>query len=199
MSRLSGSDSGTASGFLLRFVEGPHAFVALFVIAFSQSIIFPLPTEIAMVPLVLLRPHQAFRIWATACLGSVSGGIIGYGLGYFAADPIARPLIAAFRYEDQYDQLVLWYERRGEWVVFLAGISPFPYKLVTVTSGVLQMNFADFVIFSVIARAMRYGVGCFLLVKFGKPFRRFSENRLPWLMGGISLLVVISFMLLGFI
>ena len=131
--------------------------------SFAESSFFPVPVDIMLAPMSLAKPEKAWNFAFIATLFSVLGGITGYIVGYFAMD-LLEPWIQTFGYWERYQQIILWFQEWGIWVVFIAGFSPVPYKLFTITAGALNMALLPFILISIIARAARfYAVSALML------------------------------------
>ncbi|MEM6307900.1 MAG: YqaA family protein [Pseudomonadota bacterium] len=158
--------------------DHPAAMWILFIVAFAESSVFPIPPDVLLIPMILARPHRAFWI-ATVCLtGSVLGGIAGYGIGMFAFDTIGQPILTALGKEAYFDQFAQRYNDWGIWVVLTAGVTPFPYKVITIMSGATALPLWVFIATSIVARAIRFFALAALLYYFGPSIRDFIEKRL---------------------
>ncbi len=162
----------------LSLAEHRYALVALAVISFLESSVFPIPPDILMIPMIIAAPRRAFLI-ATVCLvSSVLGGMLGYYIGYGLFETVGRPVLEFYGKDAYFDEFRTRYNEWGAWAVLIAGVTPFPYKVITIMSGVTQLNLGVFMVASVIARGLRFFVVAGLLWKFGAPIRDFIENRL---------------------
>lgn len=140
----------------LRWAKHKFAPAMLGFISFIESIFFPIPTDVMLAPMVLAEQKKAWRYAAIATVTSVLGGAVGFWLGYFMFEPWIQPIIAEIGYQDKLDKVMAWFSEWGLWVVFIAGFSPVPYKLFTVSAGFLHMAFLPFFIASAISRGMRF-------------------------------------------
>ncbi len=157
--------------------ESPHAIRILAAVAFVESSIFPIPPEILLIPLVLAAPTRAWWIAAVCTVWSVLGGMAGYAIGYMAFEEIGRPLLDFYGKVDYFEAFKIKYNEWGAWAVLVAGVTPFPYKVITITSGATQFDLAVFTISSIVARGARFFIVAALLWKFGPPIRAFIEER----------------------
>jgi len=155
-----------------------YATSALVAVAFIESSVFPIPPDVLLIPMILAARERAWTMAALATLASVLGGMLGYGIGYFFYEAIARPLIEFYGYGAKFGDFQLRYQDWGAWIVFIAGVTPFPYKVITITSGVVQLDLLVFTLASVLARGLRFFVLAGLLWYFGPPIRDFIERRL---------------------
>ncbi len=124
-------------------------------VSFAESSFFPVPVDIMLAPMSLAKPEKAWHFAFIASIFSVLGGVAGYIIGYFAMD-VLEPWIEAVGYWERYQQIILWFKDWGIWIVFIAGFSPIPYKLFTVTAGALNMALLPFILISIIARGARF-------------------------------------------
>mgnify|MGYP003632547938 FL=1 len=140
----------------LKWAEHKFAPRILAVLTFAESVFFPIPPDVLLAPMVMAQREKAWRFATITTIASVLGGIVGYGLGYLMFDPWIQPLITEFGYQARFDRTMLWFSEWGVWVVFIAGFSPIPYKLFTVSAGFLNMAFLPFLIASAVGRGMRF-------------------------------------------
>ena len=158
--------------------DSPHALWIQAVIAFVESSFFPIPPDILLIPMVMAAPTRAWRIAFVCTVSSVLGGMAGYGIGYWGFEQLGRPILEMYGKTDQFDEFRQTYNEWGAWAVLVAGITPFPFKVITITSGMTQLNPVVFVVASIVARAARFYLVAGLLWKFGPPIRDFIEKRL---------------------
>ncbi len=141
---------------LLEMARGKNALRALAGISFIESSVFPIPPDVMLIPMVLAKPERAWHIAAVCTIASVLGGLLGYGIGWFAWDSIGQPILEMYGKEDAYAAFKGWFDQWGFWAALGAGFTPFPYKVITITSGAVQLNFAVFLIASVLSRGGRF-------------------------------------------
>jgi membrane protein YqaA with SNARE-associated domain len=162
----------------LSLAERRDALRVLAVVSFVESSVFPIPPDVLMIPMILAAPRRAFLIAAVATVSSVLGGVLGYALGAFFFETVGEPVLAFYGYGEKFAEFQATYNEWGAWAVLVAGITPFPYKVITILSGVTGLDFVVFSIASVVARAARFFLVAALLWKFGPPVRVFIEKRL---------------------
>lgn len=184
---------------MLALSSSPRAMLFLFIVAFAESSFFPIPPDIMIIPMVLATPNKAWRIAGLATVASVIGGYFGYGIGVFLFDQIAKPLLSFYGYLHQFDVFKDYYHQWGAWIVFGAGITPFPYKVITIASGVVGLNLATFTIASILARGMRFYLIAWLLKKWGAPMKEFIEKNLGILSVLFLILLIGGFVLIKYI
>ncbi|NVO22863.1 DedA family protein [Donghicola sp. C2-DW-16] len=173
--------------------EHPRALWALAVVSFVESSFFPIPPDVIMIPLILARPNRAWLIAGVALLSSVIGGLFGYAIGHFAFDQIGQPILTALGKGDAMAEFNTRFNDMGFWAVLIAGMTPFPYKVITIMSGWTGMPLATFMVSSVVARGVRFFLVAALLKKFGAPIRDFIEKRL-----GIVFALFLAILIGGF-
>ena len=147
-------------------------------ISFAESSFFPLPPDILLIPMMLARPREAWRLAAICTLASVAGGLVGYAIGYFLFDLIGRPILDFYHAMDRYEALKAAFAQWGVWIIILKGMTPIPYKLVTIASGVAQFSLVAFVGASIVSRSIRFFLLAAILWQFGAAARDFIERRL---------------------
>ena len=167
--------------YMLNLASRRNAMYFLFAVAFIESSFFPIPPDVMLIPMVLAAPTKAWRIAGIATIASVLGGAFGYAIGVFFFDLIARPILTFYGYMHQFDVFKDYYHEWGAWIVFGAGITPFPYKVITIASGVVHLDFAVFMLASVVARGMRFYLVAWLLKKYGEPMKDYIEKNLGML------------------
>ena len=170
-----------------------HALWALAIVSFAESSIFPIPPDILMIPMILARPNRAFLIASVCLIASVLGGIAGYAIGALFYDQIGAPILAALGKADAMAEFNTRFNDLGFWPVLIAGLTPFPYKVITIMSGWTGLPLGTFIVTSIIARGIRFFVIAALLRQFGAPLRDFSERRL-----GLMFTLFIVILLGGF-
>ena len=183
----------------LSLAETRYALWALAAVAFMESSFFPIPPDLLMIPMILARPNRAFLI-ATVCLvASVLGGLLGYAIGALAYDTLGAPVLTALGKEAYFDQFTARYNEWGIGVVLTAGVTPFPYKVITILSGATALNRPVFILTSIVARGLRFFIVAGLLWKFGPPIRDFIEKRLGLMFTLFIILLFGSFYLVRFL
>ena len=169
----------------------PHAAWILGCVSFAESSFFPAPPDVMLIPMALARPDRAF-FFATICtVTSVAGGLLGYFIGSALYASVGQWLIGLYGYGDKMEAFREAYAHYGAWIILLKGLTPIPYKIVTITSGFAGFNIGLFIIMSVISRGMRFYLLAFLLNRYGDRARSMIEQRLGlWAALGAILLVI---------
>ena len=162
----------------LDLASRPNALMWLFAIAFIESSFFPIPPDIMIIPMVLACQKDAYKIAGTATIASVLGGCLGYAIGVFGYEVIAKPLLEFYGYIESFHEFENSYHKYGAWIVFIAGVTPIPYKLITIASGIVRLDFIIFTIASILARGLRFYIIAWLLKRYGEPMKTFIEKNL---------------------
>ncbi|WP_299692459.1 YqaA family protein [uncultured Tateyamaria sp.] len=160
------------------WADHPRALWVLAFVAFIESSVFPIPPDVLMIPMILAAPHRAWLIAGVCLVASVLGGALGYAIGAFAFETIGQPILEALGKGDTMEAFNTRFNDFGFWAVLTAGITPFPYKVITIMSGWTGMPLATFIATSILARGLRFFIVAGLLWKFGHPIRDFIERRL---------------------
>ncbi len=162
----------------MRLAGHRHAVGWLAGVSFVESSVFPIPPDVMLVPMVIERPQRAFYLATVCTLASVAGGLLGYAIGYALFETVGQWLIGVYHMQEDFESFRTWVNSYGAWAVLFAGVTPFPFKVITITVGVTQLNPATFVLAALVARAARFYLEALLLWKFGPPIRAFIEARL---------------------
>jgi membrane protein YqaA with SNARE-associated domain len=177
-----------------------HAPWALFAVAFAESSFFPIPPHAMLVPMILANRSKAWLFAGICTVASVLGGIAGYLIGSSVLyELIMKPLFELYGYTDKFQLFAVNYKEYGSWIVFGAGLTPFPYKVITIASGIVGMNFLAFTVASVISRGMVFFAIAALLYFFGKPIRDFIERRLGLVATVFTVLLFGGFLAIKFL
>lgn len=178
----------------MRAAAHKRAVPSLFAVSFVESSFFPIPPDIMLVPMVLARRAKAWFYAAVATVGSVLGGVFGYLIGYYLFDAFGKPMLDFYGYGEKFASFAGQYNEYGAWIVFVFGLTPFPYKVITIASGATALNIGVFLLASVVARGMRFFIVAALLYWFGPPIRDFIEKRL-----GLVFTVFVVLLIGGFV
>jgi len=178
----------------LRWAEHKFAPRILATLTFCESIFFPIPPDVLLAPMVLAKPQQAWRLASLTTAASVVGGVVGYVLGYMMFEPWIQPLIIELGYQARFDKVMTWFSEWGIWVVFLAGFSPVPYKLFTVSAGFLQMAFLPFLLASAISRGLRFFLVAGLIRWGGAAMEQKLRQWIDMLGWAIVILIIVAYL-----
>jgi membrane protein YqaA with SNARE-associated domain len=179
--------------------QSPKALWALAIVSFIESSFFPIPPDVLMIPMILARPNRAFIIALVATLASVAGAMLGYYIGAALFDSIGQPLLEFYGKAADFEAFKIRYNDWGVWAILIAGITPFPYKVITIASGVTGMSIPVFIVASLFARAFRFFLVAALLWKFGAPIRDFIERWLGLVFTLLCVLLIGGFVALRFL
>ena len=171
----------------------PQAIFLLGAVSFIEASFFPIPPDVMLIPMVLMNPSRAWLFALVATAFSVLGGIFGYIIGTFSYEHIAEPLLYSLGKEAQMVNFSNKYNEIGFWAVITAGISPIPYKVVTIMSGATNLNFAVFLGASMASRGLRFFVVAGLLHFYGHAIRDFIERYLNWVFMLFVILLIVGF------
>jgi len=147
-------------------------------VSFAESSFFPIPPDVLLIPMVLADRKAWWRLALLCTVASVVGAIVGYAIGMFLFEAVGKPILDLYGKEESFDRISDWYNTYGGWGVLFAAITPFPYKVLTIFSGVTGLNFGIFVLVSIVGRSFRFFLVAFLLYRFGEPIRLFIEKYL---------------------
>jgi membrane protein YqaA with SNARE-associated domain len=171
----------------------------LALVSFAESSFFPVPPDALLVPMVLARPKRAWALAALCTACSVAGGCLGYLIGAELFDRVALPILRAYHAESALGNFRAMYARWGLWVILVKGLTPIPYKLVTIASGAAHFNFAVFVGASIVSRGARFFLEAGLLRRYGDPVRVFIDERLTLVTTLFLVALVLGVLALRFI
>lgn len=184
---------------LWKMADSRGAGTVLAVVSFTESIFFPVPPDLLLIPMALANRQKAFRLAAQCLLYSLAGGLVGYVIGYYFMELLGMPIVQFYGLEDKYDLIQQWYERYSAWAVALAGLTPIPYKLCTLTAGAFMINLPVFIIASTLSRGVRFFTIALLIYLFGEKVRYFLEKRFNLVVAATAVLVVLGFVAVKFI
>lgn len=162
----------------MRLSAKPKAAYALGAVSFAEGSFFPIPPDALLIPMVIAERHRAWSLALICTATSVLGAVLGYVIGAFLFEEIAEPLLAFYGYGDKFAEFASTYNAWGAWIVLVAGLTPFPFKVVTVASGATGLDPVVFILSSIVARGIRFYAVAALLYRFGLPVRAFIEKRL---------------------
>lgn len=180
---------------VLHWAETPYAVPALFVLAFAESSFFPVPPDVLLIALAISIPRKSFKYAAICLVGSVLGGMLGYGIGLYGYETLGKPIIEFYHGKEIMNAIKLKYNQWGFWGILFAAVTPIPYKVFTIASGVFKFDFLLFIVASVIGRGLRFFVVAGLIWKFGKPIREFIDKYFNLLTFIFCVLLILGFLL----
>jgi membrane protein YqaA with SNARE-associated domain len=176
-----------------------HAAWWLALIAFAECSFFPIPPDALLVPMALARPRSAWRFAAICTVASVTGGALGYLIGFAVFDQVAQPILRLYGYGPAYAAFQAKFQEYGLWIILIKGMTPIPYKIVTIAAGAARFDLALFMITSIFTRGARFFLVATLLHFFGDAVRDFIERRLTLVTSALAVGVVGGFLALKFL
>ncbi|MTI18289.1 DedA family protein [Rhodobacteraceae bacterium RKSG542] len=183
----------------LSFAGGKRAPAALGTVSFVESSFFPIPPDLLLIPMVVSRREKAWWYALLCTITSVLGGVLGYFIGAVLFTQVAEPILNLYGYMNKFDEFKVIFDDWGWWFVFFAGLTPFPYKVITIASGAFALNMPVFFVASLVSRGIRFFVVAGLLYFFGPPIRDFIEKRLGLVFTVFVILLVGGFALIKFL
>jgi membrane protein YqaA with SNARE-associated domain len=183
---------------VIHLAATPAAPYWLFALAFAEASVFPLPPDTMLIPMAVAHPRRAWRFAAVATLGSVLGGALGYAIGFLLLARLAQPIINFYHYHAAFMAFQTQFARYGVWVILVKGVTPIPYKIVTIAAGAAAFNFWLFMGASVVTRGGRFFLEALLLRHYGQPARLFIEKRLGLVTFLVAAGIIGGFLILKF-
>ncbi|MDL1974364.1 MAG: DedA family protein [Deltaproteobacteria bacterium] len=181
---------------VLHWAETPYGTPALFLLAFCESSFFPVPPDVLLIALAVSIPKKAFRYALVCSAGSLLGGCFGYLIGWEFMAAIGDAIIQFYGFNDQYCYVQDLYTRYDAWVIGIAGFTPIPYKVFTITAGAFKINFLIFVVVSLLSRSARFFLIGVLIYKFGPAIQRFIDRYFNLLAALFTILLLLGFVLI---
>lgn len=175
--------------------QKPYAERMLAVVSFVESSVFPIPPDVLLIPMIIAERLKAFRFALVCTIASVLGGVAGYAIGVFLYDQVGQPVLEALGHGDKFATFQEQYDEWGAWAVLFAGLTPFPFKVITILSGAVALDIWVFIFASVVARGARFFLEAGLLWYFGEPIRAFIEKYLGWVAAACLILLIGGFVL----
>jgi membrane protein YqaA with SNARE-associated domain len=183
----------------LSLAAGRHAPSALAAVSFVESSFFPIPPDVVLIPMAVAKRDSAWRFALIATIASVIGGLFGYFIGAMLFEPVAKPILDFYQYGEAFENFQQTFAEWGLLIVFLAGFTPFPFKVITIASGLAGLSLPIFVVASIISRGGRFFLVAALLYFFGPPVKAFIEKRLGLMTAIFGVLLVGGFIAVKFV
>lgn len=184
---------------VLGLAGSPNAAGWLAVISFAESSFFPIPPDALLVPMAVARPQRALRLAAICTVASVLGGLLGYLIGFALFDLVARPVLAFYHYSVRFETFRASFAEYGVYLILLKGLLPIPFKIVTIASGVAEVNLAGFIAACVVTRGARFFLEALLIRRYGSAISEFIERRMMLVTSLVALSILFGFALLRYI
>jgi membrane protein YqaA with SNARE-associated domain len=186
-------------GRVMMLASSRHAAWWLALIAFAEASCFPIPPDALLVPMALAKPRLAWRYAAVCTVASVVGGALGYLIGFAVFDQVAQPILRVYGYGAAYAAFQAKFQEYGLWIILIKGLTPIPYKIVTIAAGAARFDFGLFMLASALTRGVRFFLVATLLHFFGDSVRVFIERRLTLVTSALAVGVVGGFLALKFL
>ena len=161
---------------VLHWATTRYAIPVLFLVSFVESSFFPIPPDVLLIAMVIAAPAGWFRLALICSIGSVLGGMFGYLIGYQFMDLIGNRIVEFYHFQEKWEKIGVLYDKYDVWAVVVAGFTPLPYKVFTLSAGAFKVNFSTFVLASAVSRSARFFLVAALLYKFGPPFKVLIEK-----------------------
>jgi len=184
---------------LFRSAEKPYAVWLMGAVSFAESSFFPVPPDVMTIPMSFARPDRAWYYAAICTVTSVAGGVLGYVLGAYLYDTLGHWVIQFYGHGDKVENFRDAYRDYGAWIILLKGVTPIPYKIVTITAGFAGYSLPLFVLFSAISRGARFFVAAFLINRYGQQARAIIEERLGFWVAASALTLVAGFVIVTYL
>jgi membrane protein YqaA with SNARE-associated domain len=181
------------------FADKPYAGIALFIIAFAESSFFPIPPDVLLIAIALLKPRLSFRYALICSIGSVLGGMFGYLIGFQFYELIGKKIIEFYHLQQQYDAVKIMYDKNAFVAIAIAGFTPIPYKVFTIAAGAFQVSFPTLVIASALSRPARFFLVGGLIYFFGPRVKTFIDKYFDWLTVAFVILLILGFVLIKYL
>jgi membrane protein YqaA with SNARE-associated domain len=184
---------------VIRMSEHPKALWTLAGVSFAESSFFPIPPDLMLIPMVIAQRAKAWLIAGVCTIASVAGGILGYAIGFFMLETVGKWLLALYGKSEGLADFQVWYAEWGLWVILIKGLTPIPYKLVTIASGAASFDFLTFVAASIVTRGGRFYLVAGILYWIGQPAREFVEKHLTAVTTVLAAIIVIGLVAVAYI
>lgn len=184
---------------ILSWADSKYGSLALFILAFAESSFFPIPPDVLLIALCLGNIKKSFKYALICLVGSVTGAILGYYIGFAAWDGMHDWFIPALFSQEGFDSVGKMYDEWNFWAVFTAGCTPIPYKIFTIAAGVFNINFWMFIIASIVGRGFRFFLVSGLIYKFGTPIKGFIDKYFNLVVTVFTVVLIGSFVLLKYV
>jgi membrane protein YqaA with SNARE-associated domain len=181
---------------VMALAASPNAGWWLALIAFAEASFFPIPPDVMLIPMAVAKPRSAWRFAAICTVASVAGGALGYLIGFAVFDQVARPILNVYGYGAAYAAFQAKFQAYGLWIILVKGLTPIPYKIVTIAAGAARFDFSLFMMASVLTRGARFFLVATLLHFFGDAVRDFIERRLTLVTSALAIAVIGGFLAL---
>ncbi|MCK5235457.1 MAG: DedA family protein [Deltaproteobacteria bacterium] len=183
---------------VLSWADTKYALPALFLLAVAESSFFPIPPDVLLIALAISIPTKAFRYALIVSIGSVVGGVIGYALGFYFMETVGNSIIALYGFEDKFLRIQELYREYDAWAVAIAGFTPIPYKVFTITAGAFNIDFLVFLVASAVSRSLRFFILAILIYHYGAHIKSFIDRYFNVITIVFTVLLIGGFVLVKF-
>ena len=184
---------------VIQWSKHPHSERYLGGVSFIESSFFPIPTVMMLAPMVMARREHAWRLATLATVTSVLGGLFGYLIGYFLFDQVGQHILDFYHLQEKFIKMKGWFDEYGVWLVLLAGVTPIPYKLFTIAAGIFQIDFAIFILASLVSRSARFFIVAGLIYVFGPGIRALIDRYFNIFAVAFTALLIAGFLLIKYL
>ena len=181
---------------VLHWAETPYGTPVLLLLAFAESSFFPIPPDLLLIALAISIPSRAFWYALICAVGSISGAYLGYGIGYLGWETVGRPLVELYNGQETMEWIRLQYDTYGFWGVLVAALTPIPYKVFTIASGLFRFDLGTFTAASVLGRGLRFFTVAGLIYYFGPPVKNLIDRRFNLMVTIFAVLLVGGFLVI---
>jgi membrane protein YqaA with SNARE-associated domain len=184
---------------VLQWAETPYSAWALFLLAFAESSFFPIPPDVLLIALAVAKPGKSLQYALLCSIGSILGGCLGYFIGYEFMVAIGQKIVHFYGFQDKMAYVGQLYRQYDAWAVGIAGFTPIPYKVFTISAGMFRINFGVFLLASVVSRSARFFIVGGLIYKFGPRIQSFIDRYFDILAVSFTVLLVLSFVIIKYL
>jgi membrane protein YqaA with SNARE-associated domain len=174
----------------LRQAEKPYAKPLLFFVALIEPCLIPIPPDALLIPMILAKREKAYQYALICTVGSVLGGLIGYGIGALGMATVGQWIVDTYHLESAFETFRHGFRKWGMWIILAKGLTPIPFILVSVASGLTHLNIGIFIFSATLTRGGRFFLEAFLIRKFGQPVQNFIEKYLTWISLGVLAAII---------
>lgn len=184
---------------VMHWAETPYGVPAIFLLAFAESSFFPVPPDVLLIALAMGMPSKALYFALVCSVGSILGGMFGYLIGFGFYETLGKPIVEFYQFGDKFEYIKNLYNTYAAWAVGIAGFTPIPYKVFTITAGVCQINFPIFVLASAVSRSARFFIVAGLIWIFGPQIKAFIDRYFNLLSVIFVALLILGFLVLKYL
>ncbi len=181
---------------MIRWAGHRHAEYYLAGVSVAEASVFPVPTALMLAPMILARPERAWWLGTLTTFTSVLGGVVGYLIGFYLFDQVGQSIIDFYHAGEKFGMMKEWFDEYGVWLVLLAGVTPIPYKIFTISSGVMGLALMPFVLASIVGRGIQFYLITLVLWWGGERLEESLKHWMEWIGWGLIGLAVVAYLYL---